>query len=401
MKALAVSLLIFTVPVQDTVELTSGKKLEGRVVYEDDEVLVLRRGTRDREFDIEDVVAVDSERRNLDRFLRLARGGTSNDLKKNLALATRAYEMGLESEARLFWWRVLDVAPGHEVANTRLGHVKRGSRWFVPDGGRKLPFDKLRERRKNWGDAWEFETTHYVVRTNLDLTLALDAALELECFYFTFFSAFGRHLKLYEVEEPMRVHLHADASSYPETGNEWGYFAPSDNVVHFDASRGLPVGPLIHEATHQLIHNTAVRERVYSGSIPGWLDEGLAEYMGASIIGNLGGTKVSVGEVARGHLARHGSAKKPYKLSRVINFNSGDFQGSTGRSLKYAQAYSLVHFCLHGEDGRYRNGFLDFVRGCYQGKSSSTHFKKAVGIGKEKEFDKVWLEYARAGGRQR
>ena len=53
---LAACLLGAGASLQDTVELESGKTLEGRVVYEDDQVLVLRRGSRDREIDMADVV---------------------------------------------------------------------------------------------------------------------------------------------------------------------------------------------------------------------------------------------------------------------------------------------------------------------------------------------------------
>lgn len=395
---IAVCLLGVGTSPQDTVELEGGKKLEGRVVYEDDDVLVLRRGSRDREIELADVVAVDSVARKLDRFLAVAEAVGANDVEGNLALAAQASAVGLEAEARLFWWRVLELAPDHADANRRLGHVRRGSRWLVPDGGRRWPLDQLLERRADWGEAWELETTHYVLRTNLDLGTAVAAALELERFYRTFFSTFARPLRLYEVEEPMDVHVHADAASYPESGNEGGYFAPAENIARVDASRGLHVGTLIHEATHQLIHNTAERERTYSGSIPGWLDEGLAEYMEASIRGSVGETTVEVGAVNRAHFRAQAMAGKPYDLARVIQFDAGDFSASTRRSLKYAQAYSLVHYCLRGEDGAYREGFLAFVRGAYRGKSSSTHFKKALGIRGEKGFDEGWSRYARSLG---
>ena len=397
-SALAVFLLASVASPQDTVELEGGKKLEGRVVYEDDEVLVLRSGSRDREIDVADVVAVDSVARKLAGFLAVTEGVAASDTARNLTLAAQASAVGLDGEARLFWWRVLVVDPDHAEANRGLGHVRRGSRWLVPDGGRRLPLDRLGERRVDWGEAWELETTHYVLRTNLDLGSALAAALELERFYRTFFATFARPLRLYEVEEPMDVHVHADAASYPESGNEGGYFAPAENIARVDASRGLHVGTLIHEATHQLIHNTAERERAYSGSIPGWLDEGLAEYMEASIRGSVGATTVEVGAVNGAHFRAQAMAGKPYDLSRVIHFDSGDFTASTRRSLKYAQAYSLVHYGLHGEDGAYREGFLDFVRGAYRGKSSSTHFKKALGIRSEKDFDAGWSTYARSLG---
>ena len=42
--------------------------------------------------------------------------------------------------------------------------------------------------------------------------------------------------------------------------------------------------------------------------------------------------------------------------------------------------------------------YLDYLRGAYAGKSSSTHFKKAIGV-REKELEAAWHAYAASRGR--
>ena len=61
--------------------------------------------------------------------------------------------------------------------------------------------------------------------------------------------------------------------------------------------------------------------------------------------------------------------------------------------------WSLVQFCLHGQDGAYRERFLGFVRGCFRGKSSGGHFGAALG-GRMEELEGEWLAWVRerAGG---
>jgi hypothetical protein len=71
---------------------------------------------------------------------------------------------------------------------------------------------------------------------------------------------------------------------------------------------------------------------------------------------------------------------------------TGDFGVDNKSDLKYAQAYTLVHFCLEGEGQRYRDRFFDFLRGVYLGKSSMSDFKEALG-GKERELEKAWNVY--------
>ena len=87
---------------------------------------------------------------------------------------------------------------------------------------------------------------------------------------------------------------------------------------------------------------------------------------------------------------------KPRKTSRAkqqFALTSEDFMLRTKAPQQYAQAYTLVHFCMHGEGGRYRSGFLDYLRSAYQGLSSLTDFQNAIPVSGQ-EFEKRWNAYA-------
>ena len=55
---------------------------------------------------------------------------------------------------------------------------------------------------------------------------------------------------------------------------------------------------------------------------------------------------------------------------------------------------------LHGLFGAYRDGFFAYLEGMYDGKGSSTRFKKALGL-REETLEEAWHEHARALARIR
>ncbi len=382
-------------PEPDVVETKDGRSLEGIVVYENDEHLVLRVKSRDREIPLSRVESVRAAIRELPVALDSIAELGARDVKAHLTLAADLERRNLPLEARLLYWRVLLVDPANEAAHTALGHRKRQKSWVSQHRGRWWKWDKLQEvRQADFGDAWEIETTHYHVRTDLPLAKAIDCALDLERLFLGFYETFGPGLELYRITEKMGASIHASQSSYPQIGGSRGYYKPAEGTLYMNASGGLSRTTLVHEGTHQLLDYSARRMKPGKGKIPGWLDEGLAQYMEAALTGKPGELVIVPGRRDKGGFATHAKAKKPYRLNRVLNFQSDDFHASTKQHLKYAQAYTLVTFCLHGGQGAYRDGFFTYLRSAYAGKDSSTHFKKAIGV-KEKELEKAWAEYVR------
>lgn len=377
----------------DHVELNNGVKLDGHIVFKDADTLVLREGSRDREISMSDVSIVHSRAANLREALERWDKVGPGDAAGTLDLARFCKRIELEDEARLFAWRMLALDPKNADAHEMLGHQRHGSAWSVRDGTRSFAFDKLADLRKEWIDAWKMSSTHYRMRSNLDLKSAVDTTLDLEGFYRSFFRLFGRELRLYEVIDPMACEVHADAKSYPELlGNRPAYFDPASNTLLINAANGLDRGALFHEATHQILHVTAVLTSKATGEIPGWLDEGLAEYMRAGVDGQSGHATFAPGLLHKVHFRAHATAKEPFSLNRVLNFQSDDFLASTKVELKYAQSYTLVHYCLHGENGKFRERFLEFVRGTYHGQASASRFKETLN---EKAFEEGWIAYVK------
>src|SRR5689334_12406066 len=187
----------------DNLELEGGAKLSGRVVFEDQDEVVLRVGSNERSIPRKKIARFES------RFARLRELHTSwrelaeNDLAGTLALARKAREAGFEDEAQLFAWYVLSFTPKDAAAHGFLGHEKHGEGWIVADGPRRWPYEKLLELRKEWKSAWEFSSEHYRVRTNVPLHDAVMAVLDMECAYECFFELVGHPLRFRELVEPL------------------------------------------------------------------------------------------------------------------------------------------------------------------------------------------------------
>lgn len=377
----------------DRVTLASGKVLQGRVVFEDARKVVIRRNERDTSIARADVKQVESRVRRLWALLDDAASADLGDARALETLVAEAVETGLADEAQVFWWRLLLLDRENEKAHRALGHKKRGGGWAIPFGGGAYDWDKRFELARDWGSAWELASLHYRLRSNLPLETNLDVLLDLERLYRAFHELFGTELALYDVCQPMRVDLHADRASYPETAGEFGRYDPGTDVVMVDCSRDLPFVTVAHEVTHQLLYATAFRERDTTGEIPPWVNEGLAEYVAAAVV-RVPNLEIDPGRPLEHHFRCHAQAEGPFDLTRVLAFSSGDFQASSDRPLKYAQSYTLVHFLLHGAEGRYRPGFLAFLREVYAGKGSATDLKRCLHVD-WRPLEKEWHAHAR------
>lgn len=379
----------------DTVELQGGSKLQGRVVFEDTDEIVLRVGTNERAIPRPKIVRFDSRFAQLREVHKRWRELAENDLAGTFALARECREKKLEEEAQLFAWYVLSFAPRDAPAHEFLGHEKRGEGWIVADGARRWPYDKLLELRKDWKDAWEFSSEHYHVRSNVPLHDVLIAVLEMECAYEAFHELLGRPLRFRELVETLEAEVHADRKSFPETaGDARSYFDHGTHMLFVNAAGGFERGAVVHEATHQLLDACIRSTRSGRGDVPGWLDEGLAEYVRAATSGPAGRALPAAGQFDLGRFQEHAQAKQPYDLSRVLNFGSDDFFGTVKTSLKYSQAYTLVCWGLYGEERKLRDRFFAFLREACKGHSSETAFKSELKLD-DRAIEKSWTAFVR------
>jgi hypothetical protein len=362
----------------DRVELLDGSVVEGRVVFEDEKRIIVRVKSKERVFELARIRAVRALERSLRELLAKTADGLPPTADERLTIARLARDRGLDGEAELLWWSALALDPELREAHLALGHRDAKGGWQYPSDRGWQSFGGVRDARADWGDAWVWRTLHYELRTNLALEDGLALVLDLERLRAAFQAGFGQQLELRASEDRMLAHVHADAQGFPDPGaRRAAYYDESERVLRVNAADGLQRETVFHEATHQLLHLTAEYGPRATGVIPGWLDEGLAEYMAVAGAGPPGGAQFEFGRRKLEHYTVHAREKDPYDLSRVLSFESSDFMASSRVHLKYAQAYTLVDFLRGGQAGRFRSGFDRFLASAYAGRSTSTDFERA------------------------
>ncbi|MFT4647093.1 MAG: hypothetical protein ACI9X4_000300 [Glaciecola sp.] len=380
---------------EDRVVLLKGKPLVGRIVKVSDESLILRQRSRHRVVELKDVdsyVSVDEELSSVMPDL----GAVSQSIETaGLAqLAKTCKDRGLPGESNLVWWNVLRLEPDNEEAHQALGHkkVKRG--WKFRMAEQNVNMEKLSSLQPRWGKAFELSTTHFDVRSNMLWFDTVKAALMAEQIYVLIYHSLGSEFELYWPTERMVLHIHGDGS-FPGGAQFKGQVDQQSHRATIDAEQGFQPWFLARHLS-ELILTEAIREEAEpTANFPMWMKIGMEEYMQAVL-----GFEQNEGSVIKfnpdsRHILNHEThrgAKKPFGVTRVLNFGDGDFKAEDN-GLQRAQSYTLFNYCLNGEDGELNAKLQSFFRSIKEGKASSTDFKEAFGIRRKKavqQFEKAW-----------
>lgn len=249
-------------------------------------------------------------------------------------------------------------------------------------------------------------TPHYKVRTDDPRLDVAGAAELLEAFRAAFEETWAGKVGLKPHAETTQVFLFYSYYKYKQllgtTGRESddrpiGHYASESNVIALHSDSGEPgdlAGVIVHEAAHQLI-----QMRIYGpDTIPAtWVTEGLAAYYGYTARdaggrfrpGRIGGTGARLlkegGASAKRPAAEHAALESALRKGaipplRAFVLEAGsEFYGADAR-LRYAAAWMLVHYLLHGEEGARAAGFARFLVAEAEGKGSVEILLKEIGL---------------------
>jgi hypothetical protein len=388
----------------DTVILAAGGFVKGKIVRENDEMVEVKSpfgSTTIEKEDIEKIVRekgpwaiYDEKRGNLDG---------SADAHYRLGLWCK--EQGLRKEAEKEFRAAIAVDPDHALARKELGYfyykgswhekqkgpkqdsdrpveaklgkilVLHKGRWISPEKkkalesrpkgrdkerGEKRSREKRSKPRKTSpqiraaripvrrkGEFFHAATPHFLLATNVDAQFARDVAVRLEPLHRTyceFFASLGIPRK--NVTRT-RVRIFADKASfdrYNEIRGKKGlrnhYDCGDTEIVIYRHGQVVDWETIFHELAHRFTHAHFLR-------IPVWLDEGLATYLGNSVVEN---GKLVLGKRYRNWLSSVKPAVQSQKylpLKELFNMQSRDFYSGPRETLHYAQSWGVVHFLMH------------------------------------------------------
>lgn len=301
------------------------------------------------------------------------------------------FELQMEREGRVWHDRFGWIRSDH-VARYEAGERYFRNRWMT--AGEEAAF------RRNFEYAWEAETENFVVKTNVSLEVAAALAKRLETFHTYFYREFS---PLFDSRAAAREFLkpaarrarHKHEVHYYATREEYvrrltpkqqgvaisrGVYLPRDRVSYFfdDPEQTDPYDTLYHEVTHQLLFESDPRMRDVAESGGYWAVEGLAcyfesfrppdeaEQLGRPIAGDI--------DHDRMRWARYRVLVEGYFVSMQQFDRLGMKLYQSARSedelrRRYSQSTGFSHFLLHYDDGRYRDGFLEYISRLYAPRS--------------------------------
>jgi hypothetical protein len=150
-----------------------------------------------------------------------------------------------------------------------------------------------------------------------------------------------------------------------------------------------------HEGFHQYAH------AFFGNELPPWLNEGLAEFFGESVVE---GRSVIVGQASPSAVDQ---VRASVEQGRTIPFR--DILGmddahwteavrAGNARQQYVQAWSMVHFLVYAENGRYEPFFTNMLRLLNDGVKPYDAMVRAFSLDSEPElraFETRWKDYAR------
>lgn len=159
-------------------------------------------------------------------------------------------------------------------------------------------------------------------------------------------------------------------------------------------SRSETFRTLQHEGFHQFAH------RYIGPTLPIWINEGLAVYFESGIL--VGKTfRLGLADVRRVLAIQNAiEHNRVIRFDRLLNMTADQWQqgllGDVERAqFLYDQSWSIVHFLIHAEDGKYRRAFETMLHLIADGQRVHRAFTTAFNSSDTRLFAAKWKQFAR------
>lgn len=235
-----------------------------------------------------------------------------------------------------------------------------------------------------------YPTKYYIIHSDLDTEDVKEAVIRMTKMaeeYHARTQGFSGELR-----ERQPFYLFRTPEEYYDAGGlpgSAGVFITDNNgsrlmAIAGDQTNGTTWHVVQHEGFHQFAH------AVIRGELPPWVNEGIAEYFGESLFT---GDAFVTGIVPPWRLKRLQEEINAGRLKSVkqMMLLSGGAWNAQMKIENYDQAWSMVHFLAHGENGRYQDAFVNFMRLIGRGLQWQQAWLQT--FGSAADFEQHWKDY--------
>ena len=215
------------------------------------------------------------------------------------------------------------------------------------------------------------------------------------------FSAFHQRdgrpsaLRLYRTQDAYLKHL---ADQGFDGSNTAGVFYVGGMAFPTLAAwtEGNPRGRLFHVLQHEGFHQFLYTR--LGNNVPVWANEGLAEYFGYGIEVR-GRLKVGIAPPSVIHSIQTAIKNdQAFGFGAFIRMSDEEWgrrvtSGDARAGIMYDQAWSIAHFLVHAENGKFADRFQQFLAATGEGRTVDQALTIAFGSSDVSPFENAWRKY--------
>ncbi|WP_372368752.1 tetratricopeptide repeat protein [Candidatus Uabimicrobium sp. HlEnr_7] len=228
----------------------------------------------------------------------------------------------------------------------------------------------------NWVRKYEKKTIHYHVMTDISQKYCNEMAARLELAFKEYSRLFGE--KNLTAKKKSRVLIFDSRTEFNEYSyitisdtmeSAAGYFSPitKELVLFDDYSKKETIDTLYHEGFHQFLD-------LIIDDTPIWFNEGMATYFGKSKVVK---GRLRIGVVEPFYVLRLRAMLRsrytPYK--QLMKHTSKQFMAAGKANMHYNQSWAMIHFLIHGDNGKNRNLIAKYLAELKNKKSEKEAFE--------------------------
>ena len=236
----------------------------------------------------------------------------------------------------------------------------------------------------------EYPTPYYIIHTDLTGDQLREAELRMTRMAEEYHAR--THQFAGDIHSKLPFFLFTREQDYYDAGGATGTageFDPANNRLMAIAdlgADGYPWHVIQHEGFHQFAH------AVIGGELPIWVNEGMAEYFGEGLFTGDGFVTGVVPPERLAHIKQAMEDKQFRPIKEMMLLAHKDWNDEMSLT-NYDQAWSMVQFLAHGENGKYQGAFVNFMRAIGRGQQWTPAW--IASFGSAEGFEEKWQAYWR------